>query len=201
MTDNYEAIARSNLDGLFRKLPQDLDRRMQAEKAGKTFSFSAFGETCIISPEGIFLGDGRHPSVLRLLISLYALHATDEPCILEPFSAYKDFPGSGPYAPTFTTHTEHLLVPQVDAIEARTQEIKASMEGTDAPPSLSGDFSFLLYPLPKIALCYIFYEADEDFPASVTCLFSANARIFLPMDALADVGEYTSRKILRLIES
>ena len=64
---------------------------------------------------------------------------------------------------------------------------------------MGGDFSFVVYPLPKIALCYIFYDPDEDFPASVTCLFSNNARRFLPLDGLADVGEYTSRKILEIV--
>jgi hypothetical protein len=47
---------------------------------------------------------------------------------------------------------------------------------------------------------FIFYEADDDFPASVTCLFSNNANQFLPVDGLADVGEYTSRNILNLID-
>jgi hypothetical protein len=59
--------------------------------------------------------------------------------------------------------------------------------------------AFVVHPLPKIALCYIFYVADDDFPASVTCLYSNNAHHFLPIDALADVGEYTSRRMLTLI--
>jgi len=53
--------------------------------------------------------------------------------------------------------------------------------------------------LPKIALCYIFYLPDEEFPASVTCLFSNNARLFMPLDGLADVAEYTSRRIIEII--
>ena len=76
----------------------------------------------------------------------------------------------------------------------------ANLIGCNAPASVKGDFSFIVYPLPKIALCYIFYEADEDFSASVTCLYSNNALSFLPIDALADVGEYTSRKIIGLID-
>ena len=40
---------------------------------------------------------------------------------------------------------------------------------------------------------------DEEFPASVTCLFSANALSFMPLDGLADVAEYTSKEIIRLI--
>jgi hypothetical protein len=40
---------------------------------------------------------------------------------------------------------------------------------------------------------------DEKLPASATCLFSNNALSFLPIDALADTGEYTSKKIIELI--
>ncbi|MCP3941125.1 MAG: DUF3786 domain-containing protein [Desulfobacteraceae bacterium] len=40
--------------------------------------------------------------------------------------------------------------------------------------------------------CLGYFDADDDFPASATCLYSNNARLFLPMDGLADVGEYCS---------
>jgi hypothetical protein len=33
----------------------------------------------------------------------------------------------------------------------------------------------------------------------VTCLFSANALSFIPLDGLADVAEYTSNKIIQVI--
>jgi hypothetical protein len=48
-------------------------------------------------------------------------------------------------------------------------------------------------------LNYIFYCADDEFPAAATCLYSNNAQSFLPIDALADTGEYTSRKIIELV--
>ena len=63
----------------------------------------------------------------------------------------------------------------------------------------SGDFSFTLYPLPRIALYYIFYLPDEEFPAAVSCLFPANVIDFLPLAGLADVAEYTARKMIELI--
>ncbi len=75
-----------------------------------------------------------------------------------------------------------------------------ALAGQDAKDMAGGDYSFWVQPLPKVSLCYIFYRADEDFPPSVTCLYSNNALQFLPIDALADVGEYTSRRILELIE-
>jgi len=100
----------------------------------------------------------------------------------------------------FTTHTEQLLVPHVSKIKESVQLVTETLKGEEAPDETGGDFSFIVYPLPKIALCYIFYEADDDFPASVTCLYSNNARSFLPVDGLADVGEYCSKTILKLIK-
>ena len=85
-------------------------------------------------------------------------------------------------------------------IETHVRRILETFRGQDASPIVKGDFSFFVQPLPKITLCYIFYRADDEFSASVTCLFSHNALAFLPIAALADIGEYTSIKILNLLE-
>ncbi|MFW6052598.1 MAG: DUF3786 domain-containing protein [Desulfosalsimonas sp.] len=198
MTDNYEKITKQNLQRLYADLPGNLADNLPAEKQGNRFIFKAFGETCVISPETITLGDGEHSSVLGILISLYSLNARPEPCIEEPFKAFKEFDNSMPYAGAFTTHTEQILAPHAEAVKNSIPKIKGTLSGKDALESVSGDFAFVVYPLPKIALCYIFYEADEEFPSSVTCLYSNNADLFMPVDALADTGEYTSRKILEI---
>lgn len=198
MTDNYTRIMMENLERLYAEMPDDLADRLPAARDGDRFKFNAFGETCTIAPDGITLGiDGFNP-VIGIIVSLYALHAKPAPMITEPFRAFKEFPGSMPYIGAFSTHTENILVEHVETIEQSVSNIKEGMDGADAPPGISSDFAFTVRPLPKITLCYIFYEADEDFPASATCLYSGNANDFLPLDALADVGEYTSRKILEL---
>jgi len=188
MTDNYAKIAQNNLDQLYKSLPENLSKNLPGSQDGKRFSFNAFGETCTITPDGISLENKNRSSVFDILISLYALNARPDNCELLPFKAFKEFPDSMPYVGAFTTHTEQLLVPHVEKIKARLDTIKEVLNGEHAPADTGGDFSVVLYPLPKIALCYIFYEPDEDFPASVTCLYSNNARLFLPVDGLADVG-------------
>ena len=134
--------------------------------------------------------------MIGILISLYALHARSDACVPEPFKAFKDLPNSMPYAAAFATHTQQILVPYAERIEMEQNRIMKHLGGHAAPGDVGGDFAFVVFPLPKIALCYIFYAADDDFPASVTCLYSNNAQQFLPIDALADVGEYTSKKII-----
>jgi hypothetical protein len=54
--------------------------------------------------------------------------------------------------------------------------------------------------LPRIPLYYIFYLPDEEFPASVTCLFPTHAAHFMPVDGLADVAEFTARKVVQLVK-
>ena len=199
MNNNYTKIVNDNLTNLYKNLPEDLARALPGDQDGKNFVFEAFGERCEIGPTEIFLGEKKQTGIIGILISLYALHATTATSVLEPLKAFKDFPNSMPYAAAFVTHAQQILVPYVaDIIKARNG-IMEQLGGQNAPHSVKGDDSFVVYPLPKIALCYIFYEADEDFPASVTCLYSNNAHSFLSIDGLADVGEYTSKKILDLI--
>ncbi len=199
MTDNYVKIFQNNLNKLYSNLPQDLAKNLPGDRDGNRFIFNAFGEKCIIDPERITLGNKKHSSVFSILISLYSLHACTDICVLEPFKAFKEFTDSMPYVGAFATHTENLLIPHVENIKKKIKLITETMNGKIAPDGTGGDYSFIVYPLPKIALCYIVYEADDDFPASVTCLYSNNAQQFLPIDGLADVGEYCSKKILELI--
>jgi hypothetical protein len=200
MSNNYAKIVQDNLKKLFENLPSDLADALPAQQNGDAFLFEAFGETCEIRSDGIFLGDVQQTGVIGILISLYALNTKLEPCLIEPLKAFKDFPNSMPYAGAFVTHTQQILVPYVEKIQVSTHRIIEALNGCESPSNVGGDFSFMIYPLPKIALSYIFYEADEDFPASVTCLYSNNALSFLPIDGLADVGEYTSKKILDIID-
>jgi hypothetical protein len=196
---NYARIVADNLVRLYGKLPENLEGRLGAVRRGNDFSFEAFGEACRITPDGIRLGDRPESGVCGILISLYALHAGEAPCLLEPFKGFKELPDSMPYTGAFAARTQQVLVPHLPDIERHRGRIMDRFSGRDTPPGTGGDIGFVLYPVPKIALCYLFYRADEDFPASTTCLYSNNAPAHLPTDALADVGEYTSRAILRLL--
>jgi hypothetical protein len=200
MLDNYAKIVQDNLERLYGNLSDGLARALPAQQDGKTFLFQAFGEKCEIRPEGIFLGRVRQTGVVGILISLYALNARPETCLVAPLKSFKELPNSMPYAGAFVTHTQQILVHHVESIKKSRGRIMKQLNGNNAPAGVEGDFSFVVYPLPKIALCYIFYEADDDFPPSATCLFSNNALSFLSIDALADVGEYTSKKILHLVQ-
>jgi hypothetical protein len=195
---NYESLIDQNLNEAFRRSPSELGIRINADSNGDLFFFRAFGEDCCLGRSGITLSGRPAVGPKGLLISLYALHATKESMRLEPFKAFKDLPDSMPYRGAFRANSEMILVPHVGQIKDRVKAVKRVFDAETNSSQHAGDLSFILYPLPKIALRYIFYFPDEDFPASAVCLFSTNALSFMPLDGLADVAEYSSRKILEI---
>ena len=197
--DTYGKIIRDNLERLYKNLPDDLDRLLPGQQQKDQFRFKAFGQSCLIGPDGIFIGYEPQTGAIGILISLYALHANENPCMPTPFKAFRELPNSTPYVGAFASHTEGILTAHIDRIEDNFDLIFKTLNGELSTGSEDGDFSIIVRPLPKIKLHYIFYRADDEFPASATCLLSNNALSFLPVDALADTGEYTSRKIIELI--
>jgi hypothetical protein len=87
----------------------------------------------------------------------------------------------------------------ITAIQQHQQELIDRFSGHFNPDVRRCDFSSTLYPLPRVALYYIFNLSDDEFPASATCLFPSNAAHFLPVAGLADVAEYTAKKIIGVV--
>ena len=199
--DNYRKLAVANLARLFASPPDDLAVRLGGSESAGRILLPAFGNTWEISGDGVSCQNGTDSTVVELLISLYATHASAEPLVKSPFISFKELPGSMPYVGAFLNRCQLTLAPHVGRLEEQLGVVANAFDGEIEGAPESGDFACHLRPLPKICLKFICYKADEDFPASVTCLYSNNAARFLPTDALADVGEYTVRGIIDRIRN
>jgi hypothetical protein len=200
MSSNFLKIQRAYLKELYDHLPQDIEQLLPASRENDILSFKAFGEPCAIKPDGITLAGEVITGPEGILIALYARNARKEPAQLEPFKSFRDLKGSMPYQGAFALRAESSLVPYANHIQLSKKRVIESFDGHENG-RLGGDFSCILFPLPKIALCYVFYSSDEEFPGSVSCLFGANAEAFLPVDGLADVAEHTATKMIELATS
>ncbi len=158
--------------------------------------FRAFGEDCTLTPADVLLSGTSASGPEGLLIALYASGVPDLPVQLQPLKAFKELPHSLPYQAAFAANAERLLIPHVTRIQAHRDLLVSRFSGQINADAPSGDFSFALRPLPRIPLYYIFNLPDEEFPAAVTCLFAANAGLFMPLDGLADVAEYTGKRLI-----
>jgi Domain of unknown function (DUF3786) len=200
MPENFLEIQKEYLRKVWLRPTEELEKVLPAQRLGNCFRFRAFGEPCELYPDEIILGGQRVNGPEGILIAMYASHVNDEPLQLNPLRSFKELPHSMPYQGAFSVNAERTLQPYVSAIQKHQSELAAIFSGSLNTDHPSGDFSFTLYPLPRIALYYIFYLPDEEFSASINCLFAANATSLIPVAGLADVAEYTARKIIELIQ-
>jgi len=201
MSQGYEAILRDNLRRFFSNPPPDIGKWLGAYWVDESVCLRAFGEDCCLGPEEIRLSGSLEKGPKGILISLYAAYADPQPMEIEPLRSFMEFSNAMPYHHgAFKKNVETPLIPRVPRIREHRREIQSTFDSPPVAPECRGDFSFVLLPLPKVALCYSFYLPDEEFPASVTCLFSANASSFLPVAALADIAEYTSKAIVDFVD-
>jgi hypothetical protein len=192
----YAGIVRDHLAAAFADKAALLASYPGVEARPDGFELCAFGRSCIVSPEGVFF-DGRPEwGPQAIIVALLARHAAPDRRVDTPWRAFRELPDSLPYVGAFRAHTEQILVPHIVDLHRQRDVVAMRLKLRPAPADGPGDWTLVLEPLPKIALCYHFYLPDEDFPANATCLYSNNAHRFLPTDALADVGEYTSRALM-----
>lgn len=198
MISNYLKIQHEYLQRAWTRPTEELAGSLPAEYRSGCFHFQAFGCACQLCKTQILLDGQLQTGPEGLLVAMYASFTVDRPVTLQPPKSFKELPGAMPYWAAFTANAEHSLAPHVSAIEKIQQELAASFSGFINTDALSGGFSFTLYPLPRIPLYYIFHLPDDEFPAAVTCLFAANASDYMPVDGLADVAEYTGKKLKSL---
>ncbi len=198
MGETYLQIRNDNLKEAWARSPEELARSLPAELKADGLHFRAFGEDCLLARKDITLAGQPATGPEGILIAMYANSVQDLPAQMEPLKSFKDLPDSMPYHGAFAVNAECILIPHVEKIRDRQAAITARFSGKINAGAISGDFSFTLYPLPRVPLYYIFNLPDEEFPASVTCLFAANATAFLPVAGLADVAEYTARRLIAM---
>jgi Domain of unknown function (DUF3786) len=199
MSENFLQIQKEYLEKVWTRTSQELEESLPARSRDGCFYFQAFGEPCELYRQEILLGGKRLTGPEGILIALYALHVQKEEPQLRSLKSFKQFPSGMGYQGTFITNAEKILHPYIPVIQQHQQMLLNRFSGHFNPDVRTCDFSFTLYPLPRVALYYIFDLPDEEFPASVTCLFPSNANHFLPVAGLADVAEYTAKKIIELV--
>ncbi len=199
MAENFLQIQKDYLQKVWARSLKELKESLPAHFKESGFHFQAFGEPCELYSHEIILGGQPVTGPEGILIALYALHVQKEEPQLNPLKSFKQFPGGMAYSAAFSANAEQALRPYIKAIQQQKEDLAARFSGhiNSDPPRC--DFSFTLYPLPRVPLYYLFYLPDDEVPASVTCLFPSNATRFLPVAGLADTAEYTAKKLIDLV--
>ncbi len=64
-------------------------------------------------------------------------------------------------------------------------------------PQISGDQAFRFEILPRLSVAVVYWQGDEDFPASAQILFEQTTPHYLPTDVCAYAGSNLTRSLIK----
>lgn len=184
---NYEEVYRGLVSRLERANYRNAMLNLGARDAGQRVAVDCLGRTRLIGPDGVTAADGGSLDfTVRIVAAYYILHggAGD---LTGRWSAYRDFPDGAFFHPSFAQTVEQKIASD---FAGRLDDLSTAAESLGGRPedSLGGDLCRVFPALPKVPLALVFYDRDEEFPASARVLFDASAPEFLDMECLAVLG-------------
>lgn len=98
------------------------------------------------------------------------------------------------YIQAFQGYTGQELARAFEDDRFAFEQAAQALGGTPFP---LGDAAYAFQALPKTPLLAVYWQGDEDFPASCQVLFDSAANHYLPTDAYAILGSTLTRRLIR----
>ena len=197
MKDNYEIVYR----GLVEKLAGiDLPETVTAlggYQHGNHLWMKIVGRPCIISPQGVLNSDGREPNVsIRIVLCHYLIQAGQGKTTGE-WVSYRDFKDSAFFISWYQINSEDRIARHFSGKARELENEAAKLEGEPYTGFQTGDVCYYLQALPRVPLLLVFYDKDEEFPASCKLLFDRSAPVWLDMECLAVLGSIVAGLLIK----
>ncbi|MGQ9628555.1 MAG: DUF3786 domain-containing protein [Anaerolineae bacterium] len=137
---------------------------------------------------------GEEPTVpIRLILLHYLIHADGAP-MADRWVSFWELPGGRIYNAAFQARANLRLA---RAFEKEPRKLITTAEALGGERLSYGDASFLFRVLPRLWMAVVFYQGDEEFPASANILFDGAAGHYLPTEDLAVLGGLLAGRLLR----
>ena len=159
----------------------------QRGNEGKSVAF--FNEEWVVRRDGIFAGPKGIDPIGGILILRYLEH-THGPGPQGEWVPYRDFSEGRGFAPYIKAHIED---PMARAFTGRLSALVERIEalgGVPCPVESRPDASMVVPAFPAIPVLTLFWDRDEEFPASLQFLFDRTASLSLDMESLAVILHY-----------
>jgi hypothetical protein len=133
------------------------------------------------------------PEMSLALLLYYFLTADGSPPT-ERWISFAELPDGRFYNHAFQGYTGKELEKHFGNHQAQFERAAQQIGGC---PFSFGNAAFTFRALPRIQLLAVFWQGDEDFPASFQILFDACASHYLPTDAYAILGSALTRRLIQ----
>ena len=209
MEKKPENTKQSNMDAALKVAKEEFARRdpkEMAEKAGGEYESASCSNSLIslrllgqeytlVHPDGGIESPDHHQVglVAHILLLHYLLYASGKPLSCELFS-YKDIPGGEIY---FNVFRKRVEMPILNAYGDDPEGFEKACEGSGGLEVPMGDLAYQFQAFPNIPITYIYWNVDEEFPASVQVLFDSSIKDYLPLEDIVFLSEMLSWKLAK----
>jgi hypothetical protein len=117
----------------------------------------------------------------KLLILHYLVTAKGTPLRNEPVS-FKELPDGMVYYPTFY---KRAIRPILNKYGASPEKLDAAASAIGGASAHQGDTSVIIQAFPRVAVTWVLWRGDEEFPAEGTILIDRGIQDYLPSEDIA----------------
>jgi hypothetical protein len=156
----------------------------------------SFDETIGLTIPGFSFTSSKSSNITltaKIIMLHYIVHASGAPLTGE-LVPYEDVPGCRAYAPVFERRVTKPLLSAFGFDRDTFARAGTSLGGKDEE---FGDASFTLHAFPKVPICFILWEGDQDFPPSMKVLFDRTVHQYLPLEDIVVVSKMAATRILK----
>jgi hypothetical protein len=157
----------------------------------------SFGRLYCVSRSGILDTEGRSPSPTHsVVLSYYVLEGGASVPLSGKWVAFRDFKDSAFFMGAYRAAVEHRIAREFQGHLEALRSCSAALGGRDFPELGTGDLCHLVPALPRVPLLLVFYESDEEFPASAMVLYDSRSTSYLNQECLGVLGAVLADRLL-----
>lgn len=140
---------------------------------------------------------GKPANYPEIVISINYLLSNTDNIEGEEFKAFGELKDGLMYDSAFRKNSIVPIIPYADYIIKNPSTITDNFIDCRKVEIAGTDLAVKIKLLPKISILMLLYASDDEFPANLNIIFSANADTFLPIECIADLSEIFTRVLLK----
>jgi hypothetical protein len=184
---------KSNYDTIF----HDLLRWFHEYRDHQPLCSEFFNDPVAVRSDGVYSGEQQLDSIGGILVLRYLIVGGNTPLTGE-WVPYRSLPDGAVFSRFIKTQIEDVVALSFSERREKLSDAIGRLGGSPYQSDSNPDVSYVLRPFPLIPVLCLFWDHDEEFPASFQFFFDSSAPDYLDLESLAVLLHYTS---LRLMEA
>jgi hypothetical protein len=154
-----------------------------------------FGHDCLIRSGGVY-SDGRKVDTIGSIIVVRYLLQAGTGTLSRTWVPYRDLKDGAQFSSYIKANIEDKIGQAFSGRRAVLQERLSALGAAEGESEVRADIAAVLHPIPKVPVLCLFWESDEEFPASFQFLFDSSATSYLDLESLAAMLQYIYLKVI-----